>query len=343
MNKILHEQPYPFYETVGLLSIASEPVSDLRRTFIEELEELGLNGAVLYDKYMGYFEIYVKTFQENKKPEPEDAFWINGKSDNLSYILTGFLLKLSINSKLRANNKNLKELLIAECKEIEEPVRDVPVETNRPDTIMKMVEQMSVPSEDKLILLKILLDPAGSVPKMLTWIQSNIEAYHTAHSAIASESKELISRNLKYMENTDNWFRSLIDGLSDVRHIYPSLVTPLAQIAFGNLGFSGVLCPVLDISDTKEETFDETLFAGLKALADTSKLEILRRLKKQPMYNHQIAEELKLTAATVSYHMNTMLAWQLVTAKKESGKIYYYPNTAAIELLLKRVRSLLLE
>ena len=51
----------------------------------------------------------------------------------------------------------------------------------------------------------------------------------------------------------------------------------------------------------------------MKAFGDKSKFEILYSLKESPKYNLEIAEQLHLTAATMSHHVNILLSQGLVT------------------------------
>ena len=55
----------------------------------------------------------------------------------------------------------------------------------------------------------------------------------------------------------------------------------------------------------------------LKALSDKSKFDILHSLLIAPKYNLELAEELDLTAATVSHHMNVLLTNKLVDIEKK--------------------------
>lgn len=62
------------------------------------------------------------------------------------------------------------------------------------------------------------------------------------------------------------------------------------------------------------------LLSALKALGDGSKFEILQLLQISPRYNLEIAEELKLSAPTVSHHMSVLLENGLVDVEKKMGK-----------------------
>lgn len=64
-----------------------------------------------------------------------------------------------------------------------------------------------------------------------------------------------------------------------------------------------------------------------KVLSDDRRLEILRMVGKKPRYATELAKELGLTKATVSYHMNLIIEQGLVTIRVEQNRVYYDLNT----------------
>ena len=63
--------------------------------------------------------------------------------------------------------------------------------------------------------------------------------------------------------------------------------------------------------------------ALLKALGDDNRLRILRALKEKEMYVELLAERLKLSAPTVSFHMKKLLDAGLVDARREQYYTIY--------------------
>lgn len=61
----------------------------------------------------------------------------------------------------------------------------------------------------------------------------------------------------------------------------------------------------------------------LKALADDTRLKILRALSERDMYVELLAERLQLSAATVSFHMKKLQAAGLVDSRREQYYIVY--------------------
>lgn len=63
-----------------------------------------------------------------------------------------------------------------------------------------------------------------------------------------------------------------------------------------------------------------------KVLSDERRLEILRMVGKKPRYATELAKELGLTKATISYHMNLIIEQGLVTIRVEQNRVYYQLN-----------------
>jgi DNA-binding transcriptional ArsR family regulator len=78
-----------------------------------------------------------------------------------------------------------------------------------------------------------------------------------------------------------------------------------------------------------------------KVLSDERRLEILRMVGKKSRYATELAKELGLTKATVSYHMNLIIEQGLVTIRVEQNRVYYDLNTERLnKQLLDVIRDL---
>lgn len=93
-----------------------------------------------------------------------------------------------------------------------------------------------------------------------------------------------------------------------------------------------------------ENRFNDTqIIADLKALGDATRLKIVRLLTKQKMYVQELSNELKLTPATVSHHINVLLKSELITITLDTEKpktIYYELNKSKIDSLGNTIQSL---
>lgn len=74
-----------------------------------------------------------------------------------------------------------------------------------------------------------------------------------------------------------------------------------------------------------------------KCLADTSRLQILAGLMREPMYVELIAERLALSPSTVSFHLKKLEAADLVTAQKEQYYTVYALNQEALDRPLREL------
>lgn len=75
-----------------------------------------------------------------------------------------------------------------------------------------------------------------------------------------------------------------------------------------------------------------TLF---KALADPARLRILGRLAERPHAGYELAEELALTAPTISHHMRKLVDAGLVDAAAEAQSRIYTLRLAAFQVLAR--------
>lgn len=85
---------------------------------------------------------------------------------------------------------------------------------------------------------------------------------------------------------------------------------------------------------------DKNLPPFLKAIADPSKLEILKFLRTEKLYASQLAEKLHISNATISHHVSTLLSLELITFEREQTKIYFSLNKDKMKsylTLLQRV------
>lgn len=80
----------------------------------------------------------------------------------------------------------------------------------------------------------------------------------------------------------------------------------------------------------------ETL-SVLKALADDTRLKIVQALCEKEMYVELLAERLKLTPATVSFHLKKLLAAGLVDARREQYYTIYSLRKEPFSMTLRQL------
>ena len=68
-----------------------------------------------------------------------------------------------------------------------------------------------------------------------------------------------------------------------------------------------------------------------KALSDSTRREILKKLGNGPMSSGKIAEEFDSTWATISRHLSILTAAELVTPRRNGQHILYELNTTVFQ------------
>lgn len=74
----------------------------------------------------------------------------------------------------------------------------------------------------------------------------------------------------------------------------------------------------------------ENTLIVFKNLSDKTRFEIIRLLLSKDYFGQELAEELKITSATVSYHMNFLMTAKLVHVERKEHKAYYTLNKEAL-------------
>jgi ArsR family transcriptional regulator len=74
---------------------------------------------------------------------------------------------------------------------------------------------------------------------------------------------------------------------------------------------------------TSNETF--------KAIADPTRREILRRLRKREMTASELADCFEMTKPTMSHHFSVLKEADLIFSRREGQTIWYALNTSVLE------------
>lgn len=73
---------------------------------------------------------------------------------------------------------------------------------------------------------------------------------------------------------------------------------------------------------------------AFKAIADPTRREILRMLRKEEMTAGELAERFDMTKPSMSHHFAVLKAAGLVTTRREGQVIWYALNTTVVEDVL---------
>ncbi len=80
-----------------------------------------------------------------------------------------------------------------------------------------------------------------------------------------------------------------------------------------------------------------------KLLGDKSKVDILEMAGRKPFYGKELANELQLSTATISYHVNSLLSEGLLKAEVNANKVYYSLNREVLAAYLEDLKNYFLK
>lgn len=196
-------------------------------------------------------------------------------------------------------------------------------------------------------------------------IISNQETYYNEVSRILYEVKELLdkkyrSRIAEISEEFHQYWSGCQDILSAINEktkifwdvsekgclITPSIFMPFSMVLSVDPRLKGrkdsiqlgILLDInFDLSNRKMKK--EGLVEIGKLLSDKSKVDILEFISTKPSYGKEIANELKLSTATISYHVNALLKIGFIQAELISNKVYYSINRDRITGYMEDIKD----
>lgn len=122
--------------------------------------------------------------------------------------------------------------------------------------------------------------------------------------------------------------RSLFDGIP---------YEPLIIAAGPRLVLDGVTARKrgrATVGNTKSAAPEERFAAAFAALADPSRLRLVRLLAERPHYGQELAAVLHMSAATVSHHIAILARAELVGLERQSHRTYYVLRQERLKSLL---------
>lgn len=339
MEKFYHLD-IPF-ETLGLLYFSGHR-EEIQTELLSNLTQLGINAEVFYRQHLKIFDKYMLAFKKHQVTNTNDAFFFaQYDSDFFSFYSDVILRNRSYLTTLEEETSH--SIRIQLLKSIENIYGDdvTTLTIDHLDDFIQFLDQSNLNEKMKWKLMRFFQQPKEHLQHLAAAINQNAESCKKAIRMVEKPLAELLVHYAKALthEPTFNIFNNLEKTPS---RIYPTLIYPVAQITYGDNYFWGLLNHVaLEKRNTQANSI-ASLLSKLKVLSDHSKFQILLSLKKSPKYNLEIAEELGLTAATTSHHMNALLTCNFVGLTKKHGRIYYHVEQEKIRRFIEHLQQLFL-
>ncbi|NFJ84861.1 winged helix-turn-helix transcriptional regulator [Clostridium botulinum] len=333
----------PICEIFGLIYI-SHDYEKFIDSLKKELNNNGVNGELFLKKNFKIIDKYIKTFDKYKVINENELMFFD-EDDESIFMLIAFVLinnKELIYSLDNITDDQFKSIILDVYNEISEEERTIDSISTLNNTI-EFLKELDLKENTKWKLMIILNEPKKYYKSLIKIIEDNKIAYNQACKAIEKPLSKLISNYIKYV-NSDK-----CEVLNNIIKNNDSNIIIILPLTFGTLFFefknTYFICLLYEII-CKEYIYSMgnkgELVLKLKALSDKSKLEIISLLKAGPKYSLEIAEALKLTPATVSYHMGSLLECSMVVVEKKQGKVYYHLNKIGLKNFIDELNNTLL-
>ncbi len=342
MHNNIHTELDPFFETIGLLLVSGR-VQQAKQDLLDALSQHVLDAEGFYNKHLMIYDRYVAAFEKYKVADGPQSMLASQEDDDFALILLSLLC---------ANRDDMGRLdtltdsvinteIIAIYNELFS-TEALPQQVETMDDIIAFWDSTTLSQSAKWQLTKLMQSPKAHVVRIMKQIEENLPAFEQAYDEIKQPIKKLTTMYQNAVTDKQNEvFSNLVDSFPEASAVYPTLAIPISMLIISNRCYYGLLTPLVTRNGNSPYQ-TEQLLSCLKALSDSSKLSVLRSLKESSKYNLEIAQQLGLTAATMSHHLNALLTCGFVGIKRQGNRIYYYPQTDALRAFITALEQELL-
>ena len=332
-------KPDEIFETFRLLDYFWRHDNFNRRKFEQEFKDCHLGSASkeILDRWYPIYENYLLTFHQGLSFQEGDSFFFEGDREQSEPLAEacGFLLLTRRHLLEDLEQRPEEEIYQMMCEQLFELVPE------NLEGVMELLQDKKYTPASCWKWLLLLKEPKAYLTRFIHLIQRHLPAQKKAWKAVAG----LLKTQLKTFEVHPKVYDSVPNFQEHVQESFPSLIIFNSYVIRGNSKvincYAGLMAN--EIMGRQMETPPKEELAGaLKLMGDASKFEILHLLKDHPRYNIEIAEHLKVTAATASHHMNNLLSGDFVIADKREGKVFYSLKKEKIQEIITSLEQSLL-
>ncbi len=215
--------------------------------------------------------------------------------------------------------------------------------------LIELLESVEKTAEQKLQIISLYENRCEFMREFQEFIKRAIPIFK-AHYPIISKDVNMALKKLEQMED----LKSTLWKIFSTKPIdAEEIIIRIGIFSFNQLSAEydenileytvGIYFFLLDELKEKYGTQLDALVTDLKAIADNTRLNIMYSLAKEPMYIQQLAEELNLTPATISHHIDVLLKSELISITmdvEKSKKIYYEVNKEKLKTLARNIESI---
>ncbi len=342
VNEIIKELD-PIFEIMGLNYVCIH-MEEIKQETKESLTALGYDGELFYTQNFQVFEEYTRTYQKYMLSNPDKTYYFGENDYDFFLVLLMLIIeyKEEFSSIDHLTNEMINKQIIQICDEVFNLDSDKKSITTLEEIVL-FLNKCNLADKSKWKLLQIMQQPQMHLLQLINIVESDMEAYKKAVKSIKSPLDKLLKQYQILMNEPKNdIFIEYKNKFAKDAKTYPAMVFPATLLLDEKNSYYGLLIDKLTPNEKGYSQSKESILSKLKALSDSSKLEIILALKDKPMYNLEIAKQLGLSAATMSHHMNVLLYCEFVYVEKKDGKVYYCIQEENLKAFIKELEKLFL-
>lgn len=206
------------------------------------------------------------------------------------------------------------------------------------EIVLEKIDKIDFEGDEKWYLISLIRDPKSYIEKFSDLIKEYLPLYEELKGRywkVYEEFVQWIDKNISQygIDFIDEYLTFINLKQYDEVHLNYSIFDLISSHNFGDGSvhiFIGLIFKRYVEEEKNKNDIDKHLNI-YKVLSDKTRFDIIKILIKKESYGQEIAEQLGITTATVSYHMDFLFGASLVTIKRKSRRLYYSVNKEQIK------------
>ena len=356
VNKFIHSTPNFLYEATAFIE---EQYFDRLSSIIEKYEKFGItkdemeNKFINIKRYKAALEKEILPIYDNyKKLQP--YFKTNDKTfdTNASIALTLVLFfGESMSSKLSYEeiDEIMNKYIISIIENLLTDSKKSEIEIANLEDLINLLNGADTEDSMKIQLINLYYNRYDVIEKLQELLSLCVPICEK-YFYIVKEDFDRAQSFLNEKDSIEDFLQSSYDlkiSIPEAADIYYTIFTfnslTLTEVIDGFTFYIGIYFFDIFELKIKNRFNDIQIVADLKSIGDPTRLKIIHLLASKKMYIQELAQELELTPATVSHHINILLKSELISLTVDAvttRKIYYEVNPKKFESLGETIKSL---